>query len=387
MRVEKIEVDLGASGSRLCQKKGIVDTLPNNMVFLGLEDQISLVPYTESVVDSLEVFIRREGAVDNDVFPCHVLMGSMAERYSASNERPSVGINKLDQRVNHVSALVAAAYLKMKHSCGDNIMLYMALPPIEVRDGKITANEKLCGKYTLDFPKFNGGQTVELEISEVRCYEESYLALMSFLFTPEGKIKEEHKDCTRGYTLSMDIGASTSDFALMKNGQYQEKSGKTYKIGGNVAREYLTDRIREKFGYDLPVEEAEVTMREGRVRVGATYQIVTDLIEEAKEELAKQISAMLGSYFRQIDIPIQMIGNIVVSGGGSMESSYVDESGNVVKTSNPTAVYLVDYIHRICEEVNVVYYGKDSRLANITGLFIQASVDEFLESQNKKVYY
>ena len=82
-----------------------------------------------------------------------------------------------------------------------------------------------------------------------------------------------------------------------------------------------------------------------------------------------------------------MIGNIVVSGGGSMESSYVDESGNVVKTSNPTAVYLVDYIHRICEEVNVVYYGKDSRLANITGLFIQASVDEFLESQNKKVYY
>lgn len=387
MKAEKIELDLGASGSRLCQKKGIVDTLPNNMVFLDMDTNIDLVPYTDSITDSLEVFIEREGVFDNPMFPCHVLIGSMAERYSPANERPSVASNKLVQRVNYVSAVVSAAYLKLKHNCESNMQLYLALPPVEVKNGKVTANEQMCGKYRITLPKFNGGQVVELVIDEVRCYEESYLALMSFLFTPEGKIKEESRPYMVGYTLSVDIGASTCDLALMKDGKYQEKSGKTYKVGGNVAREHLTDSIREMFGYDLPIEEAEVVMREGRVRVGATYQVITDKIEAAKKHLAEAISEQISSYFRQINIPIQMVGNIVVSGGGSLESSYVEEDGQVVKTSNPTAMYLTDYIHQICREVNVTYYGNGSRLANITGLFIKASVDEVLENQNKKVYY
>lgn len=387
MSIEKIELDLGASGSRLCQKKGIVDTLPNNMVFLDMDTKIDLVPYSGSIHDSLEAFIYREGSEVNSAFPCHVLIGSMAERYLPANERPNVGSNKLDQKVNYVSAIIAATFLKLKHDGGDEVQMYLALPPVEVKQGKETANQLLCGKYRVELPKFNGGQVVEFEVKEVRCYAESYLALMSFVFTSEGKIREENKFCREGYTLSVDIGASTSDLAMMKDGRYLEKTGKTYKVGGNIAREYLTDRVREMYGYDLPVEEAEVVMKEGRIRVGATYQIITEVIEEAKRHLAQAICEQIMAYFRQINIPIQMVSNIVVSGGGSLESSYADESGQIVKTSNPAAMYLTDYVHNICEQVNVVYYGSNSRLANITGLFIQASVDEMMEKQNKAVYY
>lgn len=382
MSIERVEVDLGASGTRMCQKKGIIDTIPNNMVFVGMEDVVDLRPYDDNILNNLEVKITKEGA-ESEMFPCHVLIGSLAERYSPSNERPSVAANKLSQRVNYVSVIVAMAYMNVKYEMGNELHLYMALPPVEVKNGKQIANENIAGKYKVEFVKLMGGKSVEFEVKTVSVHEESYLALMSFLFTREGKLREENKECLKGYTLSVDIGASTSDLGITKDGKYLEKSGKTYKTGGNVAREYLVDSIREEFGYDLPVEEAEVVMSEGRLKIGATYRQVTDYVESAKKHLADELIGLIMTYFRQVNIPIQMISNIVVSGGGSLESYYTDDNDEEIITSRPTSQFLTDKIHEICKEVNVIYYGKKARLANITGLFIQACMEEIISNRNQ----
>lgn len=382
MSIERVEVDLGASGTRMCQKKGIVDTIPNNMVFIGMDKEVDLRPYDDNILNNLEVKITKEGTEDK-MFPCHVLIGTLAERYSASNERPSVAANKLNQRVNYVSAIVAMAYMNMKYDMGNELHFYMALPPVEVRNGKQLANDNIVGKYTVEFVKLMGGRTVEFEVKAVSVYEESYLALMSFLFTREGKLREENRECLNGYTLSVDIGASTSDLAIMKDGKYLEKSGKTYKTGGNVAREYLVDSIREEFGYDLPIDEAEIVMSEGRLKIGASYRQITEYVESAKKHLSDALVELIMTYFRQVNIPIQMISNIVVSGGGSLESYYTNDKDEEVITSRPTSQFLTDRVHEICKEVNVIYYGKQARLANITGLFIQACIEEIVSNRQQ----
>jgi cell division ATPase FtsA len=47
----------------------------------------------------------------------------------------------------------------------------------------------------------------------------------------------------QGTVLSVDIGAGTTGLALFFNGIFYERSAKTYKIGGNTAREFLIDDI------------------------------------------------------------------------------------------------------------------------------------------------
>ena len=92
-------------------------------------------------------------------------------------------------------------------------------------------------------------------------------------------------------------------------------------------------------------------------------------------ECAKGIATSMQTYFRSIGIPIQSIRAIIVSGGGSMHSQYVNEDGEVIVTSEPMSKYITEAFKEICDGVVVESYGGSPRTANISGLFIRAKVD------------
>ena len=373
-----VAVDLGASGTRYTSDSGKISLLPNNMVFLDADKVVDMEPYDSTIENSLEVVIKKEGGLklgEEEVFPAKVLIGTMAERYSAANERPSVLRHKYMQRVNYVSGLVAAAISRISSNVEEDIDLYVALPPTEIKTAKEPITANFIGKYVLEFPKYLGGASVKLNIKSVHCFEESFMAMVSYFFSMQGTPREEAKEFMSGNMLSIDIGASTTDMAIIKNGRYLEKSGQTYKTGGNVARDALADFIVRDFGFDLPIADAERTMAEGRLQMGNTYVEIGDLIAEAKQILAKQVVEPMQSYFRRVDIPIQSIRGIIVSGGGSMQSQYVSSNAEVIKTSEPISYYITQEIQHVCPGVSVVPYGDDARLANIRGLFIRAKVD------------
>ena len=58
-----------------------------------------------------------------------------------------------------------------------------------------------------------------------------------------------------------------------------------------------------------------------------------------------------------------------------MQSEYVNEQGETVKTSEPMSYYITQALTKICSGVEVEPYGESPRLANIKGLFIRAKVD------------
>ena len=99
--------------------------------------------------------------------------------------------------------------------------------------------------------------------------------------------------------------------------------------------------------------------------------------KQAKEFLAGQIVTQLQNYFKTVEIPVQTIRGIIVSGGGSMQGQYVNEStGEVVKTSEPISYFVTKNMQSVCSGVEAVPYGEDARLANIRGLYIRSRVDE-----------
>ncbi len=375
-----VAMDIGASSSRVVSDSGIISIIPNNMVYVDNTRKIELEPHIkgkdimEDVMASLDVSICKTGGSPCNHFPVRVLVGELAERYSENNVRPSVMQNKTTQRINYISAIMAIAIEKMVRKLSDDIYVYVALPPLEVKNKRDEMKNQLLGSYEVTFNKISGGKKINFNILDVEANEESYMALMSFYFDMAGKVREEAKNYMTGNILSLDIGASTTDLAVVKNMVYQEKSGQTYKTGGNVVRGYVANYIRDEFEYDPTQEVTEEAIATGRLQAGGTYVVISDKVEEAKRRFAESIVAQVQEYFRMVNIPLQTVRAIVVSGGGSLSSKYEDENGQEVITTGPISDYVTEKLQDICPGIEVVSYGDDSRLANVKGLFVRAYV-------------
>lgn len=373
-------VDIGASQTRIISDTARVGVNPNNAVIMDNVDEVtSLVPYNDELENALEVKIEKHG--DSNMFPLRVLYGTMAERYSRTNIRPSVQERKYRQKISYASLITAVACSRIKFGTVKTGKLYIAVPPVEVAEAEKAFKEELVGNFTVYLPKFqNGGTTVDIEITDVVCYGESYLSTVSFFFDTNAQIKQDHAKYLNGVVLSINIGASTTDLAVVKNGQYLDKSGKTLPVGGNMARDFLIGAVQDKYEFDLPVENAEKAMAEGRLQIGNKYVDIKDLVSAAKDELAKDIVGRMEYYFKQINIPIQTMNGMIVSGGGSLQSQYV-EDGLTVKTSEPMSVFVTDRLKGWCDTVEVVEYGDEARLADVKGLYILATLDKIKEEK------
>lgn len=373
-----VGVDIGASGTRYTNDSGKFKTVPNNTVFLdSLDIDVGLKPYDDNIESALDVSIVKDG--DSDYFPIHALVGAMADRYDGNIVRPSVGVNKHQQKITYLSAILSVALSKLENAgMGEDIWLYLALPPVELSTDKMlaTIRNNFVGKYTVKFNKFGtNGTTVTFTISDVICYEESYMAAMSYIFDTDGTYREDAKPYFNGNILSMDIGASTTDLAIIKNGKYINKTGKTIKVGGNIAREYLKNYLIGELGSDIPDQEVDVCITEGRCKIGNSYIDISEEVDEAKHKVAQSIVQKMDGYFGTVDMSINNINVIVVSGGGSMHSQFISDTGETVITTKPMGYYITEALKGYCKGIEVVNYGDNPRIANIKGLYIAANVD------------
>lgn len=386
-------IDLGASGSRVCTDNGIISVLPNNVTYLPNGTVSELSSDVNEIEFNLEVQIDKEGYTsENKFFPAHVLMGAMAERYRGTPDVPKVDAHKYMQRINYISSVVSVAVMLMKYGTdtarfeGDVpvVSLYLAVPPIEHSTAVQKFKDELVGKYTVAFPKFNGGQSITFIIDDVFCERESMMAITSFIFSPATmRPKEETKEFLKDYLVSVDIGASTTDIIAIKDGQFLDKTGQTFKTGGNILRDNVANMLTEKYGFSIPDELVDKAIMEGRLQLGNEYQDISDILDLAKREFAKSITVHLPSYFNRVGIPIQMIKGMLVSGGGSLASQYVNDNGETVETSKSMSHYVTEDLKTSARGLRVIQYGGEARFANIKGLFVRARVLEKIKERNK----
>lgn len=376
-----VALDLGASSTRYVSESGQINVLPNNVAFLNNEQVSALEPDNADIESCLEVQIRKTDGVDSEYFPANVLMGILAERSAEIVERPSIISHKYKQRINYISAIVATAISRLKYNLDEDIAMYLAVPPAQIMGARKEFPEMLCGRYDVTFPKYNNGVAVKLNISSVTVYEESFMSVTSFFFNMNGTLKESAKELMAGSVLSLDIGASTCDLTITKNGRFLDKSGQTYNHGGNEIRSMVIDAVRGQYNIDVPIALADTMLAEGRLQLGNTYKVLTNEINDAKTKLAKRLTALFVDYFAKVEVPIHYVNAIVVSGGGSLQSQYVNADGEIVKTSEPMSYFMTQEMLKWSEGTMVVEYGNEARFANVKGLYIRAMVDSMKKKQ------
>ena len=372
-----LEIDLGASGNRCTTESGKIFTFANNMVMLNTMETTNLRVENEVLEDNLECKISKvEGDNGASFFPTNVLVGSMASRHRMASERPSGNLSKYKQKINYISAIVACAMDRIENGVSENIFLTIATPPIEVFDAEATFNKYLVGKYEIEFPKYKDGTKTTVNIVGVKCYEESFMALTSFMFNMNGTLRETARKYAGDKIFSLDIGASTTDGAMTDHGKYIDKASKTWKIGGNMVRDAVIEMVSQKYNIELSVADAERAVSEGRIRQGVNYIVIGDLLDTAKYELAAALVNKMDTYFKRIDEDINSIRAIVVSGGGSLQSQYINENKEVVKTSEPMSYYVTQELKKYANGIEVVHYGEEPRFANVKGLYIKAMFEK-----------
>lgn len=382
-------VDLGASSTRYCSDDGEVKFQDNNVCIIGEDTETRLEAWSEgeehkgsNIKQSLDVSIQKENDSESDYFPVRALVGDVARRFNKSSTRPGGLKNKHKQPVNYISAITvtAASILESGKTEGD-ISMYIALPPVEAKTAEAYVAKQLIGTFSVKFNMLD--TTVKINVIEVKCLEEAYMAITSFFFTKDGALREENKNYGVGNLLSLDIGASTTDLATVQNRRFLEKTGKTYKIGGNVVRDTVSGYIQQELGYEADSVTSEHVVAEGRVQSGNTYKDFSKWVQLAKEEYATQIVNSMQTYFTAIGIPLQSYKAIVVSGGGSQPSQYIEDSvdasdlePHVIKTSEAMSYFIEEKLKDICDTLDVIHIGDNPRLANVTGLYIRASFDK-----------
>lgn len=376
-----VAVDLGASGTRYTSNRGTIRTIPNNMeIIRDTERYIDVIPFDNTIEMGLEAVITKSDTSDEN-YPVKLLVGDMASRYTTPNSVPSLAISKHRQPINYYSGIMAVAVSKLyDDTLGDKLDMYVAFPPTEVTmNAKSIINNNFNGHYTVQFPKLN--KTVEFTVENTHVHEESFMAMLSFFYGPDGRIREENSNWFQGNILSIDIGDSTTDFTLVHNQRYMNRSGKTFRIGGrNVVGEVVSS-ISSSENYEMPDEIARQVVAEGRMQFGDGYKDASSIVASAKKKFAALLRDSVEKYFSQINIPLQQIRAIVVSGGGSMPSQYVNDDGEIKVTSKSMADYVTEEMQSICPGVKVIPYGNNPRMANISGLYIRALIGESKKKQ------
>ena len=369
-----VAVDLGASNTRYTNKSGKVGFIPNSMYFVtgDLTQELNNPRIDDVPENNLDVTVSKEG--DVGMFPMRALVGMMANRISREITTPSQQKNKTDQPINYMSIVLAIALSKLKNpDIGEEINLFSLLPPSEVQRYREQFVKNLKGKYTVVFNKIEVKPvTITFTINNVYCFEESRMAIIQFLFDGAHPERMTEFGAAEKNLLSIDIGASTTDLATFQGGVFLEKSGYTIKAGCNIARDYIMEEVSALRGRDISIEEATEIMIEGRMRNGNTYASATDIVDAAKRKVAHTIIKKMDTYYDRINMSLDYFNYVIVSGGGSMESSYIDANGDKKDTSKPMTYYIEEVIKEHCPGVDVIHFGDEPRTANIRGLGMYA---------------
>lgn len=363
-----VAIDLGASNTRYVSNDKKINILPNDTVFFDdMSEENLCEPSNDGDEYNLDVSIWKEG--ESTHFPRRFTMGDMTYRRGGDVKIPSQQ-NKTRQTINYCSTVLAVAMSKRKNeNIGDKVNVFIALPPLEVANSE-TRNKfinELKGNYTVCFNKIGKtGTTIQFEICNVACYAESRLALMQFLFD------ENHPERLEKYSayniLSLDIGASTTDAVIFKEGRYIDRSGYTIKHGGNDVRDEVMLRLLDIEGRPITVEEANRAVIEGVFKRSRTYENIGDVVDGAKKKIAALLITEITKYFSSAGFPLDTIDCIVVSGGGSMGSYFVGEDGKPAKNSAPISQFITQELMKTCPSIEVIYFDDEPRLANINGL-------------------
>lgn len=211
---------------------------------------------------------------------------------------------------------------------------------------------------------------VPVSIKEIRIFPEGVVAYTAAMFSmKDGKAvaNAENLKYRQGYTLVMDIGAGTTDLAMVFNGKFVAASKTTIKTGGNYVEKTCKREIRRKFG-NAPTDMTEI-IEKGVYTRGNERIIMDDVLIRAKKDFAAELNKEIIEYLEVTQIPVHELKGLLVIGGGAIAT---ERDGKIISES--LAYPLCENIRSMAKSVELIKIDVSPRFANIEGLHIMSTM-------------
>ncbi|MNL91403.1 MreB/Mbl protein [compost metagenome] len=359
-------IDLGNSGTRvklILNKKSELLEMSNKFAELAKGYEVPEV-YEDSETSLIEV-----GGI-------RFANGELADKeFSASLLRPSALQPKVELVTTQLSLnLIFAKALERisvhtatKLSDIDaTFKVTILLPPLEQDVKKEVMKEKVkeISKVVMHLPI---SMSMDFKVSDVLVIPEGVAAYFGALFREvDGKLEivPDNAIYQTGYVLIVDIGAGTTDVAIIRDGKLIEDSKDTFKKGGNSIESSVRNEIKKKYGYS-PRDLGAVICR-CELDENGTINRIPDLVNVAKSRFSRSLMEDIKQYLERMMIDMKEIKGTLIVGGGTLESETVDE--NQKPLSPALADELNAYFKELAPNIKAVSTdGKNKRLLNIEG--------------------
>lgn len=250
------------------------------------------------------------------------ILGNLAEDMSSTHQGLQSDALKVVQEEFYLNAIgVIYSTIVEQGLNGDDLTVGLLVPP---RDYFHELKEVLFGVLDREITVTNNttGKKIVIKLTRDRIVvkPESVVSFIACFTDAEGEMTEAGEKFGELMNVSVDMGHSTTDLAIMKEFRPQKNSFKTLDKATSQLLTYLSEEIsRTKEGY-LP-NEAELVkaFHTGNLTQGATDVWVGEEVSAANKRFAQDLYKSVFEYLRSHNLNFPQVAAFMFNGGGSIE--------------------------------------------------------------------
>lgn len=323
------------------------------------------------------------------------ILGKLAEDMSSTHQSLASDSLKVVQEEFYLNILgvIYSTLLEQKIS-SDDLTIGVLVPP---RDYFNDLKEVLFGVLAREITITNNttGDKVVVNLTRDRIIvkPESVVSFIACFVNDQNELTEVGEKYGHLLNISIDMGHSTTDLAIMEDFKPKKNSFKTLDFATTQLLGYLAEEIQRKFnGYIPPERELVKAFHTGKLTTGATEQWVGEELTLANKRFATDLYDAVFKYLTTHNLRFQQVAAFMFNGGGSVElknvksvrSFFMDE---VKKVSPFTESFTPE--NYISIQNHVEYEEKKDKLsvvryANILGFLRGLREQKASDDENNK---
>lgn len=374
----KLTIDFGNSQTRMVLSMGSKhDTkcLPN--VFTQVSEDYEIPENYKSLMEEPSYLFKVHGSGEGTY-----IGGLVASREArAANIKPSA----LQPKYRSISTILSMnlvmyeAYQSLSrlfHAKLDQIDvtwdLVVLLPPVDMAN-KAAMIEHVSQTTEIDFTEPEAHFNVKYD--SIKVLPEGLSAFFAVLFDKNKNIRKEFKDFGDKSVLVLDIGAGTTDLAVIEDYQVIDSTRDTIRIGGNNLYQKISRALRER---DIVLSESRVQQGifDGYVQDGSVQHDIVDLIDKFTLEVAQSMTSAIRSSFDNNMYNPRDISYLLVVGGGAISGKghhqIAEELCNYMRELSPniSIVKIPQVSKKVTDEdgkTSTIKESMDIRMLNLIG--------------------
>lgn len=303
---------------------GIARTSDYDLDFTNPEDVLDLsikfgATNIEICADADREMKRLVGIIEAERW----ILGTLAESMSSVHQSLSSDELKVVQPEFYLNILgvVYSTIQEQKIKTGD-LKLGVLVPPRDYfNDLKDVLTGILAREITITNNTTGEKVVVKLGVEDIVVKPESVVSFVACFMDDKNDITEIGDKFGDLLNVSIDMGHSTTDLAIMDDWKPKKNSFKTLDKATSLLLSYLNDELQrtKTKGQSLSERELVKAFSTGKITDGASEIPVTDELTAANRRFAMTLYTEVFAYLSSHGMTFNQVASFMFSGGGSVE--------------------------------------------------------------------